>query len=330
MGAPLAEVCLRGVRDPCASILMKILTPPQALRLSVAAALATVAIKAIAWLLTDSVGFLSDALESSVNFASALFALYMVRLALEPADADHPFGHGKAEYFSALFGAGLICLAGLAIMGAAGQRLLHPQAVERLGSGTFFAVLATLVNLVVARLLLRSGETHRSPALQAEGKHLMADVWTTAGVILGVTLALLSGWHWLDPVVAIIVALHLLGEGWKLVRRSIDGLMDRALTRSEVAGIEAVLDSYQAAGVRFKNLRTRQAGAQRFASVALQVPGDWSVMHAHDVADEIERAVAAAVAEVELETHLEPHGAHDVQTRQHTAGPGRPGVSPVG
>lgn|SRR5690606_21835178 len=289
---------------------MRILAPQLAIKLSVGAALATMAIKVGAWGLTGSVGFLSDALESSVNLAGALFALWMLRWAHEPADEEHPFGHGKAEYFSAVFEAGLISLAALAIIGAAGERLLNPQPIERFGLGTTLAIVASLLNLVVARILLDSGHAHRSMALEADGRHLMTDVWTTAGVIVGVGLAWATGWHWLDPVVAIAVALNILREGWNLMRRSIDGLMDRALETEDIARIEAVLASYEARGIHFDNLRTRLAGAQRFANVDLRVPGDWSVTRAHDAADEIERAVGLAVAGVLLETHVEPQGAH--------------------
>ena len=302
---------------------MRILAPQQAIRLSVAAALGTMAIKIAAWGLAGSVGFLSDAMESSVNLAGALFALWMLRWAHEPADEEHPFGHGKAEYFSAVFEAGLISLAALAIIGAAGERLLDPRPIERLGLGTLFAIVASVLNLVVARILMASGRAHRSVALVADARHLMTDVWTTAGIIVGVGLAWASGWHWLDPVVAIAVALNILREGWRLMRGSIDGLMDRALEDQEIARIEAVLISYEARGIRFDNLRTRQAGAQRFANVDLRVPGDWTVTRAHDAADEIERAVGLAVAGVLLETHVEPHGVRH-------AGDGDPSGLPTG
>jgi len=290
---------------------MRVLAPKVAIKLSVAAALATMGIKVAAWSLTGSVGFLSDALESTVNLAGALFALWMLRWAHEPADDKHPFGHGKAEYFSAVFEAGLISLAAIAILGAAGERLLNPQPIERLGIGSVLAVVASLLNLAVARILLASGHAHRSMALEADGRHLMTDVWTTAGVIVGVGLAWATDWYWLDPVVAIVVALNILAEGWKLMRRSIDGLMDRALTPEDIARIEAVLASYQDRGVRFDNLRTRLAGAQRFAHVDLRVPGDWTVTRAHDAADELEREVGLVVAGVLLETHVEPHEAAD-------------------
>jgi cation diffusion facilitator family transporter len=299
---------------------MRILLPQQAIKLSVGAALATMAIKVVAWGLTGSVGFLSDALESSVNLAGALFALWMLRWAHEPADEEHPFGHGKAEYFSAVFEAGLISLAALAIIGAAGERLLHPRPIESLGVGTLFAVLASLVNLATARILMASGRAHRSVALVADSRHLMTDVWTTAGVIVGVALAWASGWHWLDPVVAIAVALNILREGWKLIRSSIDGLMDRALTDEEIARIEAVLASYESRGIRYDYLLSRRAGAQRFANVDLRVPGDWTVTRAHDAADEIERAVGLALAGVLLETHVEPHGVRHAG-RDDSAGP---------
>jgi cation diffusion facilitator family transporter len=299
---------------------MMVLSPGRALALSVAAALLTMALKTLAWWLTGSVGFLSDALESSINLAGAGFALLMVRWALEPADAGHPFGHGKAEYFSAAFEAGLITIAALAIIVAAGERLLNPRPLLPLGVATAVSVAASALNLWVARVLLASGRAHRSPALEADGRHLLTDVWTTGGVIVGVGLAWLSGWHWLDPLVAIAVAINILREGWRLMRQSVHGLMDQAIDDDELARVERVLGSFAARGARFDDLRTRQAGAQRFANVALQVPGNWSVTRAHDLADEIERAVANEVTGLRLETHIEPLP---------SAGPGAPPAEPA-
>ncbi|HRO60553.1 MAG TPA: cation diffusion facilitator family transporter [Burkholderiaceae bacterium] len=283
---------------------MKTLTPRQALTLSIGAALATIALKSAAWWLTGSVGFLSDALESLVNIAGASFALLMVSLAQMPPDADHPFGHGKAEYFSAAFEGMLIFVAALAILVASAERLLNPQPLGALGWGTTLSVLASLINFAVARLLFQVGRAHRSVALEADARHLMADVWTTAAVVVGVGLAWFSGLHWLDPLVAIAVALNILREGWQLMRRSVDGLMDRALDDDEIARIEAVLASFRPRGCHFDNLRTRAAGAMRFALVDMRVPGHWSVEQAHDLADEVEEAVLRAG--ILLDTHVEP------------------------
>ena len=284
---------------------MRLPTPKQALLLSIAAALLTIALKAGAWLLTGSVGFLSDALESLVNLAGAGFALWMVSYAQQPPDENHPYGHGKAEYFSAAFEGGLIFIAALSILFAAGERLFNPQPLGSLGVGTLLSVLATAINFFVARVLFQVGRAHRSLALEADARHLMTDVWTTVGVVVGVALAGASGWLWLDPVVAGLVALNILREGWHLLARSFDGLMDHALPPADVALIEQTLNGALEEGCRIGNLRTRQAGMHRFALVDLIVPGDWSVARAHDLADRLEEAVEAA-AHTRLTTHVEP------------------------
>jgi cation diffusion facilitator family transporter len=282
----------------------KSLTPRQALLLSIGAALLTIGLKTAAWRLTDSVAFLSDALEALVNLAAASFALAMVTWARLPADAGHPYGHGKAEYFSAAFEGALILAAALLILLAAGRRLLHPQPLGDLGLA-ILSVVSSVVNFAVARVLLHVGRAHRSLALIADARHLMADVWTTAGVIVGVGVASLSGREWLDPVVAGMVGVNILREGWQLLRRSVDGLMDHALLDEDVAGIEAVLGEFAARGVTYQKLRTRRAGAMRFAHVVLQLPGDWPVTRAHDLADAVEHAVASRTG-VTLATHVEP------------------------
>lgn len=290
--------------------------PRQALFLSISAAVATIALKAGAYWLTGSVGFLSDALESLVNLAGASFALLMVTLAHTPPDAEHPFGHGKAEYFSAAFEGMLIFVAALLILVAAGERLLHPQALQSLGWGTTLSVIASLINLAVARVLFRVGRAHRSIALEGDARHLITDVWTTAGVVAGVGLAWISGQYWIDPVVAIVVAFNILREGFQLMRRSADGLMDRALDDDDLQRIEAVLESFRPRGCSFDNLRTRAAGAMRFAHVDMRVPGSWSVAQAHDLADEVERALLHAG--ITLDTHVEP--SDEGKREQRTAG----------
>lgn len=283
---------------------MKTLSPTQALWLSVSAALATMAMKSGAWLLTGSVAYLSDALESLVNLAGASFALWMVSYARAPADEGHPWGHGKAEYFSAAFEGMLIFVAALAIFLAAGERLVHPQALGQLGLGTGLSIAASLVNYLVARVLFRVGRAYRSIAVEADARHLMTDVWTTAGVVVGVAIAAASGWHWIDALVAMAVALNILREGWQLMRRSVDGLMDRSLEPEQIGEIEAVLRSYTGQGCSFANLRTRAAGNMRFALVNLHVPGHWSVARAHALADVVEQAVARTGTT--LSTHVEP------------------------
>lgn len=283
--------------------------------LSLAAALATMGLKALAWQLTGSVGYLSDALESVVNLLGAGFALTMFQYARRPPDDGHPFGHGKAEYFAAAFEGGMIFLAALAILVAAGERLLNPETLQALNLGTGLSVGAALINLVVARLLLRYGRALRSPALEGDGRHLMTDVWTTVGVVLGVGLAKWTGLLWLDPVVAIAVALHILHEGWQLLAKSANGLMDRALSPGTLAKLEQELQAMTPESCGFHRLRTRASGAQQFAEVDLQVPGDWTVRRAHDLADAAEHRLAelGVVATV----HIEPVGSHGTDARQH-------------
>lgn len=284
---------------------MHSLTPQQALLLSLAAAVSTIVMKAGAWWLTGSVGYLSDALESLVNLAGAGFALLMVSYAREPADSRHPYGHGKAEYFSAAFEGMLIFLASVAILYTAAERLLHPQPLGALGLGTALSVGASLINFLVARVLFQVARANRSLALEADARHLMTDVWTTAGVVTGVALASLSGWIWLDPLIAAAVALNILREGWMLMHRSVDGLMDRAQSEEEIAAIEAVLQSFAAEGCRHANLTTRAAGAFRFAEVDIRVPGEWTVTRAHTLADAIEHQVEQRTG-TRLKTHIEP------------------------
>lgn len=271
---------------------MKAITPYQALWLSVAAALATIALKAGAWWATGSVGFLSDALESLVNLLGASFALAMVTYARRPADRGHPSGHGKAEYFSSAFEGVLIGVAAIGILVAAVNRFKEPQPLQFLGLGASLSALATLINFVVARVLLRTGQEYRSLATEADGRHLMTDVWTTVGVIAGVGLAGLSGWYWLDPLVAVLVAANILREGWRLLSSSISGLMDAALPDEDIRTIKATLRELERDGCVFKNLRTRLGGPVRFATVELHVPAEWSVERADALANAAERAVS--------------------------------------
>ena len=246
----------------------------------------------MAWRVTGSVGFLSDALESLVNLAGASFALVMVIYAHRPADRGHPWGHGKAEYFSSAFEGALIAVAAAGIMFAAIQRLAAPQALEALGLGTLLSVAATLINLAVARVLLTVGRRHRSLATEADGRHLMNDVWTTDGVIVGVALAWWTGWLWLDPAVAIVVALNILREGWGLLQRSVTGLMDGALPVETTLALQSRLRELEHRGGRFVDLRTRHSGTHQFGLVHLYVPDDWSVADADVLAAEAEQIAA--------------------------------------
>ncbi|MBZ9611522.1 cation diffusion facilitator family transporter [Rheinheimera maricola] len=284
------------------------LRPRQLLLLSLLAAFITMALKTLAWHLTGSVGFLSDAIESLVNVAGAGFALLMVSLARRPADDGHPYGHSKAEYLSAAFEGGLIFLAALVILYTAIERLINPQPIATLGLGTALTVLASAINFGIAILLLRGGKQHSSPALEGDGKHLMTDVWTTAGVIVGVALAAYSGYSWLDPIVAVAVALHIIHEGGNILLKAVNGLMDKALPAPRIMQIEQTLESFSSRKVHFINLRTRAAATLQFAQVDMQVPGDWSVEHAHQIANEAEQKLNNLG--VQLSIHIEPQHAH--------------------
>ena len=253
--------------------------------LSIAAALATIALKGIAWQLTGSVGLLSDAIESFVNLAGAIMALAMLTIAARPADDSHAHGHGKAEYFSSAFEGFLIFVAALSIVWAAINRLLNPQPLEAVGAGLVVSALASVINLGVARVLLRAGRAFHSITLEADAHHLMTDVWTSAGVIVGVALVVLTGWWWLDPLIAIVVAGNILFTGWTLMRRSADGLMDASLPAEQLAQIDALLAAYRTRGFGFHALRTRQAGRRAFVTLHLLVPGEWTVTQGHDLSE---------------------------------------------
>ncbi len=274
--------------------------------LLIAAALFTIALKAAAWYVTGSVGLLSDALESIVNLASAFLALAMLTIAARPPDELHAYGHGKAEYFSSGVEGALIVLSAGGIVWAAISRLIDPRPLEMVGTGVLVAFVATCVNLVVARVLLTAGRENRSATLEAGAQHLMTDFWTSVAVVGGVIVVSLTGWQRLDPLLALLVAANIVRTGLKLLRASTLGLMDTAIPAAERDAITKVLDSYAARDVQYHALRTRQAGARKFASVHVLVPGDWSVQRGHELLEEIEAGIAAAVQGLNIFTHLEP------------------------
>jgi cation diffusion facilitator family transporter len=275
--------------------------------LSIAAALTTITLKTGAYLLTDSVGLLSDALESLVNLAGAIMALIMLTIAARPPDESHVYGHSKAEYFASVTEGILVLGAAIGIISAAINRLLQPREIEQLGLGLGVSIAASIVNLIVARILLREGKARRSITLEADAHHLMTDVWTSVGVIGGVAVAGLTGWSLLDPVVAIVVALNIIWTGIRLVGRSVSGLMDAALPTQEQTLIQDVLEKYRRQGVSFHALRTRQAAARRFVSVHMLVPGEWTVHDAHHVAEDFESDIREALGSVvTVFTHIEP------------------------
>lgn len=274
--------------------------------LSTAAALVTIALKALAWQMTGSMGLASDAMESFVNLAGATFALWMITIARVPPDEDHPLGHGKAEYFSSGFEGLLIFGAAGAIIWSATGRLLAPTPLEAVGLGLAVSVGASAVNLFVALAMRRAARRFRSIALDGGARHLMTDVWTSGGVITGVALVSVTGWLWLDAAVAIAVGFHILAEGWHLIRASAHGLMDAGLEKDDLATVQATLDQLTTAEVGFSNLRTRRAGAQNFVYLDVRVPGQWTVAATHRELDRIEREIAGALPETVVFTHAEP------------------------
>lgn len=275
--------------------------------LSVVAAIATIALKVAAWWLTGSVGLLSDALESLVNLAAAFLALWMLRLAAAPPDEEHPYGFSKAEYFSAGIEGGLIVLAAAGILFAALPRLFTPAPLELPGPGLALTAIATLLNFAVARLLMRAGRRFHSITLEADGRHLMTDVWTSVGVLAGVALVFATGIYWLDPLIALLVAAHIVWAGAALVRRSVKGLLDTAISAGDKREVTRLFNEYSRRyGIAFHALRTRQAGARRFLSFHMLVPDAWTVSQAHKLSEEIEERIRSLVPNASIDTHIEP------------------------
>jgi cation diffusion facilitator family transporter len=275
--------------------------------LSVAAALATIVLKTLAWRVTGSVGLLSDALESIVNLAAALLAVSMLRLAASPPDEEHPYGRSKAEYLAAGIEGALIVLAAAGILLTAVPRLFQPEPLDAPLLGLGVSAAAAAINLGVAIVLLRAGRKYRSITLEADGQHLMTDVWTSVGVIAGVALVFATGWLLLDPLVALAVAAHIVWTGVGLVRRSAAGLMDAAIAQDDREAIQQIFDQYSRRdGVSFHAFRTRRAAKRRFVSFHLLVPDRWTVLRAHRLSEEIEASIRAAVPHASVFTHIEP------------------------
>jgi cation diffusion facilitator family transporter len=274
--------------------------------LSVAAAVVTIVLKTGAWLLTDSVGLLSDAAESGVNLVAAVVTLIALRVAARPADAGHHFGHGKAEYFSAAVEGLLIFVAAGVILVMAVNRFLDPVPLENVGVGLVVCVLASVVNGVVGLLLIRTGRARGSAALLADGKHLMTDVWTSVGVVVGVLLVAVTGIDRLDPVIAAVVGVNIMVTGAGLVRRSLNALLDSALPPEDIRTVLSVLEGFRGPHVDFHALQTRESGQYRFVSVHLLVPGDWPVQRAHDLAEDVEVTIRRALPRTTVQTHIEP------------------------
>jgi len=297
----------------------KWLSPQGLLWVSVVVACITIGLKTLAWWLTDSVGLLSDAMESLVNLASAVFGLMMVTVAARPADEEHPYGHHKAEYFSSGFEGILIVVAALGIVWAASHRIFDPQPLEQVGLGLALSVASSMLNAGLAWVMFRAAKTHRSIALEADARHLVTDVWTSAGVVVGIGLVSWTGWLWLDAVVAIGVALNILKEGWHLIWRASQGLMDEAVEPEVLAQIQKVLHDFshsrdglgEAAGeavhiVRFDHVTTRQAGQRRYVDMHMHMPADWSLGRAAALRGSVEQALMSAVPGLRATIQLLP------------------------
>jgi cation diffusion facilitator family transporter len=279
----------------------------QFIYLSIAAAVATILLKFYAFYLTGSMGFFSDALESFVNLIGAIIALIMLHISAKPADKEHEYGHTKAEYFSSAIEGALIVLAALSIIRSAVPRIIEPTPLENLNIGLLFSLGASLINLVVALILIKNGKKRNSIVLEADGKHLMTDVWTSIGVIAGILVVKLTGIYILDPIIAILVAINIIYTGYQLISRSASGLMDASISEEAMKKITAYLDSLKEKNIDYHSLMTRQAGQRMFISVHLLVPGWWTVKKGHDYADLIEQSIEDMFdVPVTVSTHIEP------------------------
>src|SRR5690606_28611072 len=275
--------------------------------LSIAAAVATISLKAGAYLYTGSVGLLSDALESIINLIAAVFALWMLTVASRPPDEGHNFGHTKAEYFSGALEGSLIGMAAISIAWAAIERILTPRPIENINLGIAISAIASVINLVVGQILIRRGREHRSITLQADGRHLMTDVYTSIGVIAAVVLVGFTGWLILDPLIALAVAVNILRTGYHVVKESAVGLMDASASDEDMSKIVGVLDDYkEKLGIDYHALRTRVAGPRIFVSAHVLMPDEWTIQRGHELAEEIESALRDAVPGVVVSTHMEP------------------------
>ena len=275
--------------------------------MSVVVALVTITLKTWAWYITGSVGLLSDAMESFVNLASAIFALMMVTIAQRPADEDHPYGHHKAEYFSSGFEGILIIAAAMGIIWAAGHRLFEPQPIQAVGWGLALSVVSSVLNGGLAWVMFRAAKEHRSIALEADARHLVTDVWTSVGVVVGIGAVFFTGWLWLDAVVAMGVALNILREGFHLIWRSSQGLMDEAVEPDVLADIQKALAEFAHPTIRFDHLTTRRAGQRRFVDLHMHMPASWSLGRAAALRASVEQALMSAVPGLRATIQLLPN-----------------------
>lgn len=279
------------------------------MKLSIATAVLTIVLKVLAAMLTGSVGFLSDALESGVNLVAAVVGFIALRIAAKPADANHQFGHGKAEYVSALVEGAIIFVAAALIIYTSALRLLNPQPLEQPGIGLALSTLASVLNLAVGLVLLKAGKKYRSATLRADGHHVLTDVWTSVGVLVGIALVALTDWLWLDPIVAFAVGINILWTGYKLLKESLSSLLSESLPKEEHAELDARLTELEEEfGVLFTSRRTIASGRQRLVYLTMDVPGEWTVLAAHDIADRIEDNIDELFPGAEVFIHVEPAG----------------------
>lgn len=275
--------------------------------LAIATAVATVLLKGTAWAVTGSAGLLADAAESLVNLVAAIAALIALTIAARPADENHHFGHTKAEYFSVALEGVMVFVAAGSIIYLGAERLANPRPLEAIGFGVGISLLAAVINGVVGQVLIKAGRRHRSVTLGAEGRHLMTDVYTSIGVVLGLALVWVTGWEWLDPVVAILVGLHILITGYGLMSESVAGLMDASLSPEDNARIHAILEAHTQKGhIEFHAVRTRESAARQFMEMHMLVPGDWTVSRGHDAMEDLIEKIAAEFPAMRVSGHLEP------------------------
>lgn len=276
--------------------------------LAITGAVVTIALKVTAYFLTGSVGLLSDALESVVNLVAAVVALVALTIALKPPDEEHPHGHTKAEYFSSII-EGLLIAGTAAVIGyAAIERLINPKEIEQVNVGLLIVTIASVINFLIARQLLKAGKKYHSITLEADAKHLFTDVWTSVGVIVGVGIVAVTGLTILDPIIALFVAINIVYTGYDLIKRSALGFMDTAIAHDEREKIRAILERHAGKNIRYHGLLTRQSGRRRFVSFHLLVPGTWSVQEGHDLAELVEKDMRDAIPKCTVLTHIEPIG----------------------
>lgn len=274
--------------------------------LSIFASIVVIFLKILAYFLTKSVGFLSDAIESLVNLTSAIIAYFMLKLAEKPADSNHPYGHTKAEYFSSLFEAGMIFIASLSIIFSAIQRIIHPKALEQISLGLVVSFLTTLINFFTAKILISAGKKNHSITLEADGHHLMTDVLTSVGVIVAVFLVQMTGFLILDPLVAIAVALNILFTAITLIKRSVSGFLDESLDKKDLKIISKIFQKYEKKDIKFHSIKSRQSAQKKFLSFHILLPNNWSIKKSHDLVDKIEKEIKKNLGEIEINSHLEP------------------------